>query len=241
MKLSEKYNKAYEEARAKNHEPLIYLSGPYRVDSKEKTYKNIHLIETVAEELNKIGFGYFSPHSNSALFTNGDEYFNKLADPTMHEHFMNIDRRILLICDAMLVCGDWKDSVGTKEEIEFATRLGIPVFYDYEELINSKAMYFSYPKQFQTFREIQAILYQQHREKNLDYSPHNVGATGIIGLVTRIWDKVARLMKLSGFDISTGAYSEAKKANNEPVEDTFGDLSNYSTIALIYRGGLWGK
>lgn len=241
MKLSEKYSKAYEEAKEKHHEPVIYLSGPYRADTKEKTYKNIKAIEDVAEELNKLGIGYFSPHSNSALFTQGDQYFLKLADPNAHEHFMNVDRRILLTCDAMLVCGDWQTSVGTKEEIEFAARIGIPIFYDFNDLINSQAMYFSYPKQFQAFREIHAILYQQHREKNLDYSPHNVGATGNIGLVTRIWDKVARLMKLSGFDISTGAYSEAKKANNEPVEDTFGDLSNYSIISLIYRGGLWGK
>ena len=46
---------------------------------------------------------------------------------------------------------------------------------------------------------------------------------------------------LTGFDISQGTYSESKKANNEPVEDTFGDLANYSIIALIHRGGLWAK
>lgn len=241
MKLSEKYSLAYNEAKEKTHEPVIYLSGPYRGATEEDTYSNIKLIEQTAEELNKIGIGYFSPHSNSALFTQGKLFFEKLSDQSAHEHFMNIDRRLLLSCDAMLVCGKWVNSTGTKEEIAFAERIGIPVFYDINDLINNKAIFFSYPKQFQSFREIQAILYQQHREKNLDYSPYNVGATGMIGLVTRIWDKVARLMKLTGFDISSGTYSEAKKAQNEPVEDTFGDLANYSIISLVFRGGLWGK
>lgn len=239
MSISDRYNAAYEEVG--ESKPVIYLSGPYRAGTKEEVLDNIKKIEIVADELNKIGFGYFSPHSNAALFTKTDLYFNHLSKDDAHSHFMNIDKRIILVCDAVLVCGSWENSVGTKEEIAYANRLGIPVFYDFKELIDSYKTYFSYPKQFQLFREIQAILYQQHREKNLDYSPYNVGATGNIGLVTRIWDKVARLMKLSGFDISTGEYSEGHKANNEPLEDTFGDLSNYSIISLIYRGGFWGK
>ena len=241
MKLTEKYDLTYEEARSLQHKPVVYLSGPYSADTKEKVLDNVARIETVALELIKSGVGYFSPHSNSALLTRGAYFFDHLSTPEIHEYFMNIDRRMLMACDAMLVCGEWSKSKGTQEEIAHATRLGIPVFYDFEELMTNIKVYFSYPKQFQTFREIQTILYQQHREKNLDYSPYNVGATGHIGLVTRIWDKVARLMKLTGFDISSGTYSESKKANNEPVEDTFGDLANYSIIALIYRGGLWGK
>lgn len=242
MRLTEKYNYAYQEAMEKEHRPVIYLSGPYCADTKEKVLANIARIEDVAKQLVEKNIGYFSPHSNSALLTIGTFYFDHLkSEGDVHGYWMNLDRRILLSCDAMLVVGDFSNSKGTKEEIAYATRLGIPVFYTLEELLENNKQYFSYPKQFQVFREIQTILYQQHREKNLDYSPYNVGATGNIGLVTRIWDKVARLMKLAGFDIATGTYSESKKANNEPVEDTFGDLANYSIIALIYRGKLWGK
>lgn len=233
---------AYEEAKSLVHKPVIYLSGPYAAETKEKVLENISNIEEVAKKLVDNNIGYFSPHSNSALTTKEDFYFDHLKyDMGVHDYWMNLDKRILLSCDAMLVVGDYSKSKGTKEEIAYATRVGIPVFYDFDELMSSVKLYFSYPKQFQTFREIQTILYQQHREKNLDYSPYNIGATGNIGIVTRIWDKVARLMKLTGFDISQGTYSEAIKANNEPVEDTFGDLANYSIIALIHRGGLWAK
>lgn len=241
MRLTEKYKYAYQEAETKQHRPVIYLSGAYRADTKEKVMSNIKNIEDTAKKLIEQNIGYFSPHSNSALFTVENMYSEHLKNESIHEYFVNIDERLLMACDAMLVVGDFSTSKGTKEEIGFATRLGIPVYYTIEDLLADIKQYFAYPKQFQTFREIQTILYQQHREKNLDYSPHNVGATGNIGLVTRIWDKVARLMKLSGFDIATGTYSESKKANNEPVEDTFGDLANYAIIALIYRGKLWGK
>lgn len=65
--------------------------------------------------------------------------------------------------------------------------------------------------------------------------------TGFVGLLTRIWDKTARLMSLGGFDIGTGKYTMEKEAKNESIEDTLIDLANYAIIALIYRRGKWGK
>jgi len=100
-----------------------------------------------------------------------------------------------------------------------------------------------YPLQTQRFREILDEMYQTHLIKNADYSPYNVTATGIVGLMTRFWDKTARLMNLIGFDISTGEYTGMKEnaVKDEKIDQTFIDASNYGVIARIYLEGKWGK
>lgn len=97
------------------------------------------------------------------------------------------------------------------------------------------------PEQCEEFRKIIETMYQLHLQKNADYSPHNVLATGFLGLVTRVWDKTARLMNLTGFDIGSGKYLGPKTATNESLEDTLLDLANYAIIGLILRRGKWGK
>lgn len=79
--------------------------------------------------------------------------------------------------------------------------------------------------------------------KNADYSPINILGTGEIGLATRIWDKVARLLHLIGFniDISKSEYDKSKIAKNESFEDNLIDLSVYSIIWQLYHKGIWGK
>ena len=97
------------------------------------------------------------------------------------------------------------------------------------------------PEQCAEFRNILRNLYQVHLEKNADYSPYNMLATGEIGAITRLWDKMARLMNLIGFDIATGKYSGRKDAKNESIEDTYLDLCNYGIIATLMSRGVWGK
>lgn len=97
------------------------------------------------------------------------------------------------------------------------------------------------PEQCKEFRRIIEEMYQVMLQKNQDYSPMNILGTGTVGVTTRIWDKVARLMNLSGFDIRTGEYTEPKEAKNESIDDTLLDLANYAIIALLVRKGKWGK
>lgn len=126
------------------------------------------------------------------------------------------------------------------------------------------------PKQTREFMRIIMHYYQVHLKKNQDYSPANILATGFIGLVTRLWDKVARFSNLSGREVKiineetiveiifyhmsrlmwmTGFrvkmvlsdFSGKKNAQNEPVEDSLDDMGVYSIIGKIIRGGLWGK
>ena len=97
------------------------------------------------------------------------------------------------------------------------------------------------PEQCLEFRRILEEMYRTHLDKNQDYSPYNIGATGEVGLTTRLWDKMARLMSLMGFNIHTGAYTGAQAAKGESVDDTLVDLGVYSIIHRIYRAGKWGK
>lgn len=98
-----------------------------------------------------------------------------------------------------------------------------------------------FPEQCAEFKSIMENMYNVHLDKNLDYSPMNIVATGIVGVVTRLWDKTARLMNLSGFDIRDGKFTGEKEAKNESIEDTLLDLANYAVIAAILRRGKWGK
>jgi len=99
------------------------------------------------------------------------------------------------------------------------------------------------PIQAQAFKEILGHMYQVHLDKNADYSPSNVLATGEIGLVTRLWDKVARLLNLTGFqiEISSSRFVVPKKPKNEAIEDTYMDLAVYGIIGLLLRQDKWGK
>jgi nucleoside 2-deoxyribosyltransferase len=100
------------------------------------------------------------------------------------------------------------------------------------------------PVQVKAFQEVIQKLYRTHLKKNADYSPANILGTGEIGLVTRLWDKMARLMNLSGFDISVtepAEYGGKREAMNEPLEDAYLDLSCYGIIGKLLRDGKWGR
>lgn len=68
-------------------------------------------------------------------------------------------------------------------------------------------------------------------KKHQDYGPHNISMHGELGIIVRLSDKVARLSNLFS--------KRAKKPRNESVEDTWRDIANYATIAMVYRRGLW--
>jgi hypothetical protein len=113
------------------------------------------------------------------------------------------------------------------------THDGIPPYLKHTTEIAS-------PQQCEAFRDIIEEMYSIHLSKNADYFKYNMLATGEVGAVTRLWDKMARLMSLSGFDIGTGEYRGPKEARNESFDDTLLDMANYAIILLIMRRGKWG-
>ena len=101
-----------------------------------------------------------------------------------------------------------------------------------------------YPKTSKEFKKIQKEQYELFAKKQLDYGPANIGMgktqlekakdidIATLGLVTRMNDKVSRLMNLM---------LNKKDPNNESIEDTLIDLANYGIMGLIVRRKKWGK
>jgi hypothetical protein len=99
------------------------------------------------------------------------------------------------------------------------------------------------PLQTSEFIKVITNMYHVHLAKNADYSPANILGTGMIGLATRIWDKVARLMNLTGFkiEISDSSFEAPSNPMNESTADSWLDLSVYGVISQVYTRGAWGK
>lgn len=78
--------------------------------------------------------------------------------------------------------------------------------------------------------ELSQLLIKKHH----DYGPKNISNSpygAINGLVTRMWDKIARIVNLTG--------KGTRHAENEPLEDSFKDLANYAIIGLMVQRGQW--
>ena len=193
---------------------IIYLGVPEKImESKIKKIREIQ------EEIEQVGHAVILPIGGAG------------SEP------------LLALSDAVVMLEGWKDDEMSVEEVAYATRLGIEV-YEYPQYpIQLHSTEARNPHQVQAFREIQGKMYRTHLKKNADYSPANILGTGEIGLVTRMWDKMARLLNLSGFDIgiSHSHFLAPKQAKNESIEDTIMDLAVYSIIAMLYRAGKWGN
>ena len=85
--------------------------------------------------------------------------------------------------------------------------------------------------------------YEVFCEKQMDYGPSNISVgtdlateadvkLSLTGLWFRMNDKIQRIKNL----LMTN-----QKINNEPLEDSFLDVSNYGIMATIVKNGKWGK
>lgn len=100
-----------------------------------------------------------------------------------------------------------------------------------------------YPEMTAEFKRIQMHQYQLFCRKQEDYGSGNISLgtplitdeerkMSLTGLWFRINDKIQRIKNL---------LMESSPTNNEPMEDSFLDASNYSIMALIVTVGKWGK
>ena len=101
-----------------------------------------------------------------------------------------------------------------------------------------------YPEMMQEFKKLLEEDYKTFCKKQMDYGPGNIalGQTlsnpeeirlSLTGLIIRMNDKVQRLLNL--------IVKHNREAQNESVEDAFGDLSVYGIIARIVANGKWAK
>lgn len=220
---------------------LVYVSGPItgQLSGFERHHRrvraNINRAASVARELWLKGHAVICPHLNTDFEGN---------EAVSHAAFLAGDLNMVARCDALVMLPDWETSRGARVEHEYAASLGIPIYIapDLPPLHPTETRC---PAQAQAFREVVGQLYRVHLDKNADYSPMNILLTGELGLLTRLWDKTARLLSLGGFrtkraDIEA-VYEAPREPKNESVEDSYRDLAVYSIIGLLLRRGAWGR
>lgn len=106
---------------------LQYLASPYShadVAVKRERYRQACV---AAGRLMKRGVRVFSPIAHSVAI---EEHFEGRSIE-QHDFWLNQDFAVLRHCEKLLVLrlDGWEISKGVAAEVEFAGRLGIPVFY----------------------------------------------------------------------------------------------------------------
>ncbi len=69
-------------------------------------------------------------------------------------------------------------------------------------------------------------------KKNNDYGSNNILKYGIIGIIVRIGDKIARFENLS-------KNKSEQMVNDEKIEDTLLDIINYATYGEMLSDNVW--
>ena len=209
---------------------LIYVAGKYSGDVDT----NIRKAREVAIRLWEAGHHVICPHLNTAHM--------EVDCSIGYDDYIRGDLDMLSRCDAIYMLEGWQESKGAQIEWDFATENNIPIYYDPAPV----SMYYAEircPEQSAAFRATVMDMYRLHLTKNADYSPANILGTGEVGLVTRMWDKVARLMNLTGFKLTVtdSKFETPTTPKHESILDTVHDLAVYSVIYLLHAAGKWGK
>lgn len=82
------------------------------------------------------------------------------------------------------------------------------------------------------FDRITEEKYDLWQKKQASYGPNNISALGLKGIFVRMWDKMQRLRTLVWL-------GQDNSLTDESVEDTFGDMHVYATMALMVMRGEW--
>lgn len=102
-----------------------------------------------------------------------------------------------------------------------------------------------YPKTVEEFKKIQKAQYETFCKKLHDYGPYNISLgreirnkldinTALTVICIRCTEKVQRLINIL-------FYTKDTEPHNEPMIDSFDDISVYGIIAQIIHSGKWNK
>ena len=108
-----------------------------------------------------------------------------------------------------------------------------------------KQLEIDYPEMTSEFRRIQSEQYKLFCRKQHDYGPSNIAVgtqlateeeikLSLTGLWFRMNDKIQRLKNM----LMNNRESAVK---DEPIEDSFMDVSIYGIMAMVVKNGKWGK
>jgi len=104
---------------------LVYVAGPYRAATPRGIVENIRRAEALALRVWKAGAACVCPHLNTALLDGA-------ADDSV---WLSGDLEIIRRSDALVLVEGWERSNGTREEIALARSLGLPVFVEFDGLL----------------------------------------------------------------------------------------------------------
>lgn len=102
-----------------------------------------------------------------------------------------------------------------------------------------------YPKTAEEFKKIQKQQYDTFCKKLHDYGPYNISLgreirnkqdvnTALTVICIRCTEKVQRLINIL-------FYTKEIETHNEPMIDSFEDISVYGIIAQVIHSGKWNK
>ena len=199
--------------------PRVYIAGPI---SKGNVDLNVQRGIEMGLYLLDMGWAPFIPHASHHM----DE--TAVAGTERYEHWLETDFAYIATCQALLRLPG--ESEGADREVEYALRVGVPVYYRAEDL----------PKPVtgdEGFHELLFTIGRLHDKKQQDYGRDgdpfaNVRASvewGVkpwVGAMVRLNDKVRRLQR----------FAERGMLANESAEDSMMDVAVYALIALrLYR------
>tara|TARA_B100001109_G_C18528978_1_gene319630 strand:+ start:116 stop:532 length:417 start_codon:yes stop_codon:yes gene_type:complete len=103
----------------------------------------------------------------------------------------------------------------------------------------------TYPQMTSEFKKIQRDQYELFCRKQYDYGPQNIAVgtilktaddikLSLLGIWFRINDKVERIKTLLMRD-------GKNSVQDEPITDSFSDVSNYGVMAQVVARGKWAK
>lgn len=100
---------------------VIYLSHPYRgkTDTEEEKRHNVKCVDIIMQ--------YLTVNENDLIVISPVHSFLCLEGIVSGEFIMNKCFSLLAICDEIWVYGDWENSDGCKQEINFANESDIPI------------------------------------------------------------------------------------------------------------------
>jgi hypothetical protein len=111
-----------------NFRPCVYIAGALRGDIPAYLSNVSRMVKT-GEEVRRQGFSVFIPGLDLIQgIVTGDMVF--------HDYFLNSWSWIPK-CDAVFVTPQSENSQGTKQEVELAESLGIPVFDNIDDLVKA--------------------------------------------------------------------------------------------------------
>ena len=107
----------------------IYVAGSYSADNVLDVLKNIGRGESYCAKLFMMGFAPFNPWADREyVFQNWDKEFTV-------EMFYDYSIKWLEVSDAVFLVPGWNSSKGVALELKKAEELHIPIFMDFESLL----------------------------------------------------------------------------------------------------------